>query len=282
MNRLKPVLSLTALAFALNAARAEEEITKASKKIFAEHQDAVVWVSAVSKLSIKTTGGTSNRGSIPDQEKKVETAGTVIDPSGLVVTSLSTIDPSSAVDGQEFPTAGGTVRVSASAQIKDVKIIMPDGAEIPADEVMKDSDLDLVFIKARMDSPEAKGVKFKSIDLKKNADGHVLDEVAALGRTGEYFNRQPSVIPTVVTAEMKKPRHYLRIPTETIGGPVFNVYGKILGITVLRHVRTENASGQMNLQPVVLPAADILPVADAALKAKPIAAPPDSDAADKK
>ena len=38
----------------------------------------------------------------------------------------------------------------------------------------------------------------------------------------------------------------------------------------------------MSLQPVVLPASDIVSIADAALKAKPIAQAPDADAADKK
>ena len=270
MNRQKIFATvLTALAFAATqpAARAEEEITKAAKKLFAEKQDCVVWVTAVAKLSIKTSGPSAR--SIPDQDKKVETPGTVIDAAGLIVTSLSTIDPSGAVDGQEFPTPAGPVKVSASAKITEVKIITPDGTEIPADIVMKDTDLDLAFIRIRADSPEAKDVKFKAVDLKNSIEGHVLDEVVALGRTGEYFSRQPSVITSLVTAETKKPRHFLRVPTETVGGPVFGVSGKLLGITVLRHARSENESNQVGMQPAVLPAAEILPIAEQAMKAKP-------------
>ncbi len=256
-----------ALAVGQPSARAEEEVTKAAKKIFAEYQDSVVWISAVAKISIKTSGGSDR--SIPDQEKKVETPGTVIDASGLIVTSLNTIDPSSTMDGQEFPSPNGPVKISASAKITEVKVIMPDGAEIPADIVMKDTDLDLAFIKIRADSPEAKGVKFKAIDLKNCAEGGMLDEVVALGRMGEVFGRQPSVITSLVTAETKKPRHFLRVPTETIGGPVFNVSGKLIGITVLRHAKSETQGDRIGLLPAVMPAADIVPLAEQALKAKP-------------
>jgi S1-C subfamily serine protease len=253
-------------AFALTA-RADEELTKAARKIFAEHQDSVIWVTAVAKISIKTIGGTGRN--IPDQEKKIETPGTVIDASGLILSSLSVIDPSSAMDGQEFPSAGGTMKVSSSAKITDVKIIMPGGTEIPPDITMKDTDLDLAIIKVRKDSPEAKGVKFNAIDLKNNIEGHVLDEVVALGRSGESFGRQPSVITSLVISETKKPRHFMRVPTDTIGGPVFVGSGKLIGITTLRRVRSESQSGQIAMLPVVLPAADIIPIAAQALKAQP-------------
>lgn len=259
--------------------RAEEDITKAAKKIFAERKDSVIWVSAVAKLSIKTSGGTGARPSVPEQEKKVETTATLIDASGLAVASLSTIDPSGAVDGQEIATAGGTVKISASSQIKEVKMILPDGTEVPADIVMKDIDLDLAFIRARADSPEAKDVTFKAIDLKDNAEGHILDEVVAIARLGEVFGRQPSVVTSLVASEMKKPRHRLRVPTESIGGPVFANDGRIMGITVLQRVRTETQGGQAGMTPVVIPASEILPVAEQARKAKPVS---NGDAADGK
>lgn len=251
-------------------AHAEEDITKAAKKVFAERKDCVIWISAVAKLSIKTVGGSGARPNVPEQEKKVETTATLIDPSGLAVASLSTIDPSGSVDGQEFPTAGGTVKISASSQIKEVKMILPDGTEVPADIVMKDLDLDLAFIRARADSPEAKGVEFKAVDLRDSAEAHILDEVVAIARLGEVFGRQPSIVTSLVASEMKKPRHRLRVPTESIGGPVFASDGKIIGITVLQRARTETQGGQMGMMPVVIPAADILPVAEQAKKAKPV------------
>jgi S1-C subfamily serine protease len=264
--KITPALIALLLAVA-PVVRAEEDITKSAKKIFADYQDSVVWVSAVAKLSVKTTGSSAR--SIPDQEKKVETPGTIVDASGLVLASLSSIDPSSAMDGQEFPSANGPVKVSASAKITEVKIIMPDGTEIPGDVVMKDTDLDLAFIKINKDSPEAKGVKFRSVDLANSAEGHVLDEVVAIGRMGEAFSRQPSVITSLVTAETKKPRHFLRIPTETIGGPVFAASGKLIGFTILRRTRSESSGNQIQMIPSVLPAADIVAIAAQALKATP-------------
>lgn len=246
---------------------ADETLTKAARKIFAEHQDSVVWVTAVAKLSVKTIGGTGR--SLPDQERKVETPGTIVSKDGVVLASLAVIDPSSTMDGQEFPSSGGPVKVSASAKITDVRVIMPDGTEIPADIVMKDTDLDLAFIRIQADSPEARGVKFKAIDLENNVEGRVLDEVVALGRTGESFGRQPSVITSLVTAETRKPRHFMRVPTDTIGGPVFLANGKLIGITLLRRARSENQGAQIGMIPSLLPASDIIPVAEQAFKANP-------------
>lgn len=260
-------IALAVLLACATAARADEDLTKAARKIFAEHQDSVVWVTAIAKLSVKTIGGTGRN--IPDQERRVETPGTIIDSSGMILASLSVVDPSSSMDGQEFPSPGGPVKVSASAKITDVKIIMPDGTEIPADIVMKDTDLDLAFLRIRKDSPEARDVKFKAIDLKDHIEGHVLDEVIALGRTGETFGRQPSVITSLVTAETRKPRHFMRVPTDTIGGPVFVASGKLVGITILRRARSENQAGAVGMAPALLPAADILPIAEQALKAQP-------------
>jgi hypothetical protein len=260
-------LLLTSSVAAAPLLRAEEDITKAAKKIFAGYQDSVIWISAVAKLSIKTTGAGAR--SMPDQEKKLETTGTIVDPSGLVVASLSSIDPSSAMDGQEFPSASGPVKVSASAKITEVKLLMPDGTEIPADIVLKDPDLDLAFIKANRESPEAKDAKFKAVDLNNNTEGGVLDEVVALGRMNESFGRQPSVITSLVTGETKKPRHFLRVPTEAVGGPVFAGNGKVIGLTILRKYRSENQSNQIQMMPSLLPAADIVPLVAQALKAKP-------------
>lgn len=267
MNTLQASLALAAILTAAPCIRAEEDITKSAKKIFADHQDCVVWVSAVAKLSVKTSGSIAR--SMPDQEKKIETTATIIDPSGLLLASLSSIDPSAAMDGQEFPTASGPMRVSASAKITEVRVIMPDGTEIPADVVMKDTDLDLAFIKINRESPEAKDAKFHAIDLKNSVEGRVLDEVVALGRMGEAFSRQPSVITSLVTAETKKPRRFLRVPTEIIGGPVFAANGKVIGITILRKTRSENQGAQMQMMPSLLPASDIAPIAAQALKAKP-------------
>jgi hypothetical protein len=46
---------------------------------------------------------------------------------------------------------------------------MADGTEIPADVLMRDSDLDLAFLRVKAGSKESKGVEFKAVDLKSAA-----------------------------------------------------------------------------------------------------------------
>src|SRR5215470_17275436 len=66
-----------------------EETAAAAKKIFSDQQDAVVWLSAVAKISYNAEGAKDSPVNIPDRESKVESLGTIIDPSGMVVTALS-------------------------------------------------------------------------------------------------------------------------------------------------------------------------------------------------
>ena len=272
MNR-KHIVIAAMTALATFAASGEETITKAARKVFAAKSDSVVWVTAISKMTIRTSGVSGARPNVPDQERKVETTATVIDSSGLVVASLSAVDPSAAVDGKEVETPMGTVTINASSKTKEVKILMPDGTELPADIVMKDPDLDLVFIRAKADSKEYKDVKFQTVDLKDSAKSAVLDEVIVLGRTGETFNRQPSVITSLITAEMKKPRAFYRIPADGVGTPVFYADGKVLGIMVLRQNKGSESANTANVSmaPAMLPANEVAEIAAQALKAKPIA-----------
>jgi hypothetical protein len=258
--------------FIAAAAVAEERITTAARTIFKAHQDSVICVSALSTLSIQTSGGPGPRSAPPDQEKKLETQGTIVDPSGLVAVSLTSIDPSVAVSGREIESPMGTVKILAHSKMKDIKLILPDGTEVPADIVLKDVDLDLAFLKARSDAKEAKGVAFTSIDLKKQAEAHVLDEVVVLGRTPQSFCRQPSVTPSWVTAVMTTPRTFYQVPATGAGMPVFNAEGSFLGINVLRHSKTENSflPPELGMMPAVLPASDVASCVAQALKAKPL------------
>ena len=238
-----------------------------SRKIFAANRDSVLWISVVAKISYTTEGATDSPMNMPDTESKFEGYATVVSTNGLLVTALSAIDPSRAISGREYTTRSGKVRVDASVVIKEVLIIMPDGVEVPAEVVMKDTDLDLAFIRAKADSKQFKLAKFVPIDIKDSAKAVMAEETVTLLRADEVLNRQPSVVRGQVTVLVTKPREFIRATSGAPGTPTFNTDGKFLGIGTVRFVQ--------NRQPtvVLLPAADVQEFAELA---KTAAAKPDS------
>jgi S1-C subfamily serine protease len=250
-----------ALSTLYSAAAQESASSAAAKKLFAAYQDSVIWVSVVSKISISGAGG----GNTQNREEKLEALATVITADGLLVSSLSLVDPTSLISGREIRTAGGgRMKVDASADIQEVNIIMADGTEVPAEVVMKDADLDLVFIRAKADSKEAKNVAFKAVDLKNSGKVGIADDVITLTRAGEILNRQPGVMQGQVMTLVKKPREFVRVDSAAPGTPTFTLDGKLVGIGVTRHGNRGNPIS------VLLPSADVVEIAEQAKTAKPL------------
>jgi hypothetical protein len=271
MKHLITALTLaTATAFG-----ASGELKTQAKQILEANQDAIVWLSVIVKQDISAEGEAASK--IPPgafgggKDQKVEATGTVVDASGLIVASLGNISTAGMLDGQEIETPVGTVKLKTKTEIKEVKVITADGTEIPADVVMKDVDLDLAFFKIRADSPEAKGVTFKSVDLKNNTTVSVLDDVVVLGRMGADMNRQPMAYTSEVLGLVKKPREFISVQTLSQGIPVFTPDGKTVGISIIRKPAggVKLNAGTAQMRPAVLPAKDVLKVAEQAKNAKP-------------
>jgi len=241
----------------LRAATMDPSIASA-RKILSARQDSVLWISAVCKMSFSAEGGSDDPVNIPDQERKVECLGTVIGTNGMMVTALSSIDPSKEVSGREVRTASGTVRIEASSVLKEVRIVLPDGVEVPADVVMKDVDLDLAFLLARADAKEFKEAVFKAVDLKDSAPVSIADEVVSIARADEVLSRQPVVFNGQVNVLVKKPREFIRASSAGVGTPTFDLEGKLVGIGVVR------SSKEKRSMVVLLPAADIEEIAEQA------------------
>ena len=230
----------------------------AARKILAERQDSVLWISAVCKISFTTEGATDQPMNIPEQERKVEALGTVLGTNGFMVTALSAIDPSRELTGREIPTASGRIRLEASSVLKEVHIIMPDGAEVPAEVIMKDVDLDLAFLLAKSDSKEFKAAVFEPVNLNDDAKVAIADEVVSISRADEILSRQPAVYNGQVNVMVKKPREFIRISSASLGAPTFNLDGKVVGIGVVRRMAEKNSVA------VLIPAADVEEIAEQA------------------
>jgi hypothetical protein len=259
-----PIL-LTLVVFNFHSTQAEDASQAAARKLLAEKGDSVVWLTAVMKISMTAAGSSDSPMNIPDRERKVESLAAVIDSNGLLVTAMSQLDPSREMEGREYNTAKGPVRFDVSVTLKEIKVVLQDGTEIPAEQVMKDADLDLAFFRVKMDSKEAKEVTFKALDLNESAKVNLSEEIITLSRTEEILNRVPAVTRGQVTSITEKPRTFVRATGAQSGCPTFNLEGKLVGLGVSRYMK-----GKSSVL-IVLPAGDVQEIAQQAAKAKPLA-----------
>jgi len=232
------------------AARADDAADQ-GRQIMTKCADAVVTLKMVLKTRMASEGREMN-----EDEDTNETKGTVIDASGLVVASLTDVDPSHVIAMRMQDNPDFTMEI----EVTDLKIRLASGKEIPAQIVLRDKDLDLVYIRPT-EKPEA---PLAAVDLADSAEAGVLDEILVLSRMSEAANLVPSASLDRVLAVVEKPRRLYvpGLPTMMagLGCPVFALDGHVIGIVVVRSI-PQHAGGSDSpygdSMPVIIPAADV-------------------------
>jgi len=225
------------------------ELADKGRAIFNKSQHAVVTVSVVLKLS----SGSNSR------EFKQDITGTVVDPSGLTVVALSACDPTE-MRRRMSPD------YKVDSEVSDVKILLDDGTELPAEIVLRDKDLDLAYLRPKT-KPAAPMV---AVNLSKSGPAQVLDEVITLNRLNLAASRAYAASVEHISAVVQKPRTFYipdsNMSATTMGSPAFLLNGDVLGIFVLRAIN--GSSGQADATAIILPAEDVLKGAKQAPEAK--------------
>jgi len=254
------------------------ELENQGRAILEKNQKAVVTVQLVIKQKM-SMGPMGSR----EDESKTEATGFVVDPSGLTVLALSETDPGSIYESMMAGMGEGAENFKMESSIGDVKILIEDGKEIPAQVVLRDKDLDLAFVRP-MEPP---ATPMAAVDLTQAGQPELLDQVIALNRLGKVANRAYSANVERIQAIVRRPRTFYipgNDPTHTgLGSPVFTLDGKLIGIVALRTSKGEGGgvmsamSGLADaMLPVVVPAADIQEAAKQAPKEAPKEAPPEN------
>src|SRR5260221_3883934 len=236
-----------------------DELTVKGRAILEKNQDTVVTVQVVLKTS--STGSAS-------RENKQDITGTVVDPSGLTVLALSACDPNEMLQRimpEEYS------KYNVQSEVSDLRILLPDGTDIPAEIVLRDKDLDLAFIRPKT-KPAA---PMAAVDLGKSAPAQVLDQVVTINRLNRAAGRAYAASVERISAVIQKPRTFY-IPDSTatatsLGSPAFALNGNIVGLVVMRAVSAKGGNSRNyrdNLTSIILPAEDILKGAKQAPEAK--------------
>jgi S1-C subfamily serine protease len=240
----------------------------AMREVAKKWQDAIVNV----RVSLKVRMSVGGR-EVQSMDDTVEAVATVIDPDGLTVMSLSSLDPGAMMSRIIGAAQQGDDKMSIASEPTDVRIRLADGKEIPGTIVLRDQDLDLAFIR-----PTTKPASpLTAINLADGGTPAVLEDLVVLGRLGRVGGWVPSAILYSVAAIMQRPRTFfvLNGPAGT-GMPAFQANGKVVGLMTIRQVDPGRMSmfGMMGgtegagVIAVVLPAADVLEIAKQANEAK--------------
>ncbi len=249
-HRFHPACFLGALLLVLTAISAQAgSLAEDGREVMGLHEHAVVKVKLVLRFKLFMNGN-----EIRNSENKIEATGTVLDPAGLTIISLSMTDPGKfATLKLQSQFAPG--KMDVESDLNEVIIIQPDGTELPAKVILRDKDLDLAFVQ-----PVEKPAKpLSAVDTKQTSQLQILDTIFVLSRLGKVAGSVPSIVTDRIQAVMKKPRlFYVPHKSTDLGAPVFNRAGKWIGNLLLRTIVGDDLSSGAMV--VILPAADILEV----------------------
>jgi S1-C subfamily serine protease len=256
---------LAAFVIPLSTSVAAQDSRPAAREVVKRWQEAVVNVRVVLKMRM-SMGGREMQAS----DDPVDTVGTVIDPSGLTVLSLGSLNPGAMMSklmGAGGGGGNGQPAVEITSEPTEVKIRLSNGRELPAKIVLRDEDLDLAFLRPTT-KPETPLV---SLDLTDAAKPALLDQVLVLSRLGRVGGWTAGAALYDIGAIIEKPRTFyvLAGASSGVGTPAFLTNGRVVGLLTLRQIDAGRASmasmmggtESMGMLGVILPAADVLEIA---------------------
>lgn len=257
---------LFALALAAAPPGSAQEDRAAARELVKRWQAAIVNVRVVLKMRVSVGGR-----EMQSMDESVETVGTVIDPQGLTVLSLGSLNPGSMMNRLMGSGGSGQDRMEIGSEPTDVRLRLSDGRELAARIVLRDEDLDLAFLRP-MVKPDPPLV---AIDLANEGRPELLDAVVVLSRLGRVGGWAPAASIQTIGAVIERPRTFYVIQSGGTGGmgtPAFTPSGKLVGLLTMRSVQGGKPSmfsmmggtEGLGLLPVILPAADVREIASQA------------------
>jgi hypothetical protein len=241
------VVALVAATSSWSLRAAPEAEAAAGRALMKRYADTIVGVELVVTLKLKF----GDREQAP-REQRIEVNGTVISPTGLLVTSLAVVDPQSQLEGMRAQFGGRGAPEIMGSDFKEVKFRFADGKEVPARFVLKDADLDLAFMAPETPEPDR---VYPYVNLGEAATGTVLGNYFYVSRASKALQRVPYVRTTEVTGIVEKPRRIFLMTDQSLATAIFDAQGKVLGIS-LNHFANGRPTGA-----VVMPAEDIAEMA---------------------
>jgi hypothetical protein len=216
----------------LAAGAADAEERSAWRGLVERYAPAIVSLSVTLRTELEGSGGSP-------EERTSEIAGTLVDPSGLVLCWNSNL---SAGRMAELFSGLGDFAARMKVRPTEIEVRLPGSdRELPAFLAAVDSDLDLAFVQLE-ERPEP---PLPAIDFARAAAVGPGDELATVSRLSSTFDFAPYFDLVRVVGEVKKPR-----PGWILGGgnatevgmPYFAADGLPAGVLVTVVSRTKSGA----------------------------------------
>ena len=235
----------------------------AARDLLTKRGDAVVTVRATVKMR-----GMPGPGGAEAMEDTVQANAVVLDGTGLTVTALSRLDPSDMIT-RLIGGMPGMPEMKLSVEQSNIRIRLNNGQEVPAKIVLRDKDLDLIFLRP-IDAPAS---PMASVDMTAPGKAQAADLVMVVQRFGEVAGWKTGVSFGSVLAVVDRPRTMYIVAGNSadggLGSAVFDSGGRFLGVIVMRSQSTgrtgmvsmmQGSAGE-GMLPVVLPVEEIAELA---------------------
>jgi hypothetical protein len=229
MNLRLPALALAITAATSLAAAEDQPLASAARAVLEAQRDNVVTVRLAARVRI----GSADSGSM-DMDLVIEATGFVLDPAGLVVTSLNATDPRQLYEQYLNDESGEGEDYTLSTEVSRTTIVFDGGQEIDAEAGLRDSDLDLAYFVLKQPAPAGSAV------AKPRNAPKAFDSVVILRRLGEVAARTCAGALAQVHAVVERPRTFYVVSNDTavgLGEPVFDLEGRCVGVVTLRAIK---------------------------------------------
>lgn len=228
---------------ALVAAAAQaQDIGAQAAQVLQKHGPSIVTVKIVLKTEIQVMGQAQ------DREERMQVQGAVVDASGLIMFTNSSISSSQlqeAITGM-MEAQGQEAEVEIKATPSDIKVVFGnEETEHEAFLAATDTRLDLAFVQVKT----LGDLKLTPIQFG-DASPAVGQTLVAVSRLDEGYDYAPFFETAQVTGEIKKPQpaFILSSDSDAVGLPVFSPTGDVLGVlTVVASGMRSEGGGLMSM-----------------------------------
>jgi hypothetical protein len=202
-------------------------------------------------------------GGTTDREREQEATGIMIGPIGLVLCSNAHLGGLAARWSRWG--AGGA---GASVTPTELKVLVGDDTEgVDAEFIARDSELDLAWVRIKEPGQQP----FAYIDFADAVTPKIGRRIVLVQRAGKYFARAPVVAEGRIGGVTTKPRDLFILTgaVSSLGVPVFDTEGNVLGVTITQIPDPEESTGRFSGTPgvLLLPAARVAKATTRALEA---------------
>ena len=228
---LSPLFIISILSLLPVGLKAQTDEEKA-RKISDQHGKAIVVVTVKGKLEATTSGDP-----LDTKDFQRRTLGVTIREDGLIVVSNIAIDQSVGLVGQQAKVDTSVVEIrTAKVEFTEVDISYGDKSLLSGKVVKQDQEADIAFIMPDPAEAKAIGMKFDYVNVADfDASIQEADKVVGLSRASSVYGYIKTVRLGRVTAVFKSDRtFYVTDIGISQGMPIFNLDGRVVGITVIR------------------------------------------------